>query len=327
MLHDAPLMEGSQPLFVTASCVVRQTPWPDLIEALRAAFQTETVVPVRHHHAFDAVDSDLENTLLLMPAWRSGGALGVKLVSVVPSNSERGLPAIHSVYVLSDATTGAVRAIMDGGEITARRTAGTSALAVDYLARKDASRLLIVGTGRLCRNVAQSHAMVRPLSDIMIWGRSADNAALAARDISAATGIEARVVIDLEEAVRDADITTCVTLSHDPLIKGAWLQPGSHLDLIGGFTSVMREADDDAIRVADVYVDTLAGAPKEAGDIVQPLASGILELSDIKGDLFDLTRGRVQGRVSDQAITYFKSAGHAVEDLAIAELVARHNGC
>jgi len=316
---------GNEPAYLNAADVSAYAPWPELIEALRDGFRSDITVPMRHHHSFPASNGGRDNTLLLMPAWQTGLALGVKLVSVVPENGSRGLPAIHSIYVLSDATTGSVRAILDGGEITARRTAATSALAVDYLARQSAQRLLIVGTGRLCRNVAQSHSAVRPIKQIEIWGRSRERAEIAARDVEDLTGIAARPVDDLETAVRSADIITCVTLTQTPLVKGEWLLPGVHLDLIGGFTPDMRETDDDAIARSDVYVDTLAGAPNEAGDILQPLRSGVLSMSDIHGDLFDLCRNRTRGRKSDDAMTLFKSAGHALQDLTIANLVTRQS--
>ena len=307
-----------------AQTVRTHAPWRELIDALRDAFRSDVSVPMRHHHSFSAPDGDRDNTLLLMPAWQTGGALGVKLVSVVPSNGKRGLPAISSVYVLCDATTGAVRAILEGGEITARRTAATSALAVDYLARRSARTLLIVGTGRLCRNVAQSHSTVRDIDRIVIWGRSADRTAEAVRDVADLTGLPTEAAGDLEAAVRAADIVTCVTLAQEPLVQGAWLRPGTHLDLIGGFTPEMREADDAAIRASEVYVDTLAGAPKEAGDIVQPLRAGILKDSEIRADLFGLCTGQAAGRSSDETITFFKSAGHALQDLCTAELVVRN---
>ena len=125
----------------------------------------------------------------------------------------------------------------------------------------------------------------------------------------------------LEAAVRRADIISAATLSTEPLIHGAWLQPGAHVDLVGGFTPKMREADDDCLRRASVFVDTRAGASKEAGDIVQPLSTGVITDADIKGDLFDLCRGVHAGRKTDDEITYFKSVGTAIEDLAAAILV------
>ena len=137
----------------------------------------------------------------------------------------------------------------------------------------------------------------------------------------AMTGREVDIAENLEEAVRDADIVSCATLSTQPLIDGAWLKKGAHLDLVGGFTPKMREANDHAIKRARVFVDTRAGATKEAGDIVSPLKRKVIDKAAIKGDLFDLCRGKVKGRTSASQITLFKSVGTAIEDLAAAMLV------
>ncbi len=292
--------------------------WRPLVEALRAVFRDGCEMPVRHHHDF-AVPGEPDATHLLMPAWIVGRYLGVKVLNVVPGNAERGLPAISAVYLLSDAKTGAMLALVDGGELTARRTAAASALAADYLARKDARRHLVVGTGRLALNVIESHKSVRPIEEVLIWGRNADKAAALAEE-ARAKGHAATPVSDLAEAVSSADIVTTVTLSTEPLISGDWLTPGTHVDLIGGFKPTMREADDAAISRSTLFVDTRAGATKEAGDIVVPLQTGVLTEDGIAADLFDLTRGAHAGRGSEEEITLFKSVGAAAEDLAGAIL-------
>ena len=306
---------------MSAADVAAALPWKILVPHLSQQLSLGGDAPLRHHHSVQG-PGNVVNTLLLMPAWRGEGLLGIKLVMVAPSNGAIGLPAITSLYVLMDAMTGAMVALIDGGELTARRTAAVSAVALSHLARKDAHRHLIVGTGRLCRNVALSHASVRNISQTVVWGRSIDAAEAAADDIAALCGARPEVANDLEAEVRRADIVTCVTLSKEPLVRGEWLRPGTHLDLIGGFTPDMREADDVAIRRGRVFVDALSGAPVEAGDIVQPLRSGVLKRNEIVADLFDLCSG-VAGRRTDQEITIFKSAGHALQDLAAAELVAQ----
>jgi ornithine cyclodeaminase len=139
-------------------------------------------------------------------------------------------------------------------------------------------------------------------------------------------GIEAEIADDLETAVREADIVSCATLSAEPLVRGKWLKKGAHLDLVGAYTPKMRESDDDAVRRARVYVDTRAGAPKEGGDIAQPLKSGVLKKDGIRGDLYELCRGTAKGRTAASQITLFKSVGTAIEDLAAAMLVWRNLG-
>ncbi|MDC0948480.1 ornithine cyclodeaminase family protein [Gammaproteobacteria bacterium] len=294
-------------------------PWTKLIGALRSAFVSRCEMPLRHHHQMP-VPGEPEATMLLMPAWIPGEHIGVKVVNVMPGNSRRGLPAIAASYLLSDGVTGEMLAMIDGGELTARRTAAASALAADYLARRDAKELLIVGTGRLSSNLAQAHAAVRPIERIFIWGRDLDKATRKAESIQQQTGIHCEAAITLEGAARDADIISTCTLSTEPLIAGEWLKPGSHLDLVGAFSPDMRESDDHAMQRGEVYVDTRDGATQEGGDIVQAIASGALKLGDIRADLYDLCGEHHAGRSDATEITVFKSVGTALEDLAAARL-------
>ena len=308
-------------LTLSADAVRAALDWPGTIAALEEMFRGGCEMPPRHHHTID-VPRLPAATLLLMPAWSSGGYLGVKIVNVFPGNADKGLPSVTGMYLLFSATDGALLAMVDGGELTARRTAAASALAARYLARQDASRLLIVGTGRLAGNLAVAHASVLPIKSVSIWGRSREKAAAIAATLSS-TGIEATAASDLATAVAEADIVSCATLAREPLIKGEWLKSGAHLDLVGGFTPAMREADDNAVRRATVFVDTRAGATSEAGDIVTPLKSGILTADGVQADLYDLTRGQHPGRRSRDEITLFKSVGAALEDLAAAALAYR----
>ena len=256
-------------------------------------------------------------TLLLMPAWRPDRSLGVKVVTVFPGNASRGLSSVQAAYLLLDARTGEARALMDGAMLTRRRTAAASALAADYLARRDSAVLVMVGTGSMAPHLIAAHADTRPIREVQVWGRSQEKA----RALAAALdrpGLHVAAAADLEGAVRGADIVCCATLSASPLVRGAWLRPGAHLDLVGGFTPEMREADDEAVRRGRVFVDTPA-ALEEAGDVVQPLASGLLRREDV-ADLFDLVHWRRPGRRSADEITIFKSVGAALEDLAAADM-------
>lgn len=288
-----------------------------LIDRLERAFAADCATPVRQRH--DLGGTAAGKTLLLMPGWRANGAIGVKLVTVFADNAIRSLPAVHACYVLFDGDTGAPLAMLDGNELTLRRTGAASALAAKYLARPDAARLLMVGTGELAPHVILSHAEVRPIKAVRIWGRRSERAREVA-DALSGHGFSIDVCNDLEAGVSWADIISCATLSQTPIIEGRWLRPGQHLDLIGAFRPDMREADDVALTRAALYVDTRAGALVEAGEFVQTLAAGLIEPADIKGELSELVRGLVPGRSDPDAITLFKSVGTAIEDLAAAEL-------
>jgi ornithine cyclodeaminase len=263
-----------------------------------------------------------------MPAWTDfdaagtsdGGYIGVKVVTVSPDNNAIGKPAVMGVYLLLDGKTGEPKALIDGQRLTLWRTASASALAADYLARKDASKLLVIGAGALAPFLARAHAAVRPISEIRVWNRTPANAEKVAAQLSG-PGLSAMAVGDLDAALGWADIVSCATITTNPLVRGALLKPGTHVDLVGAFTPAMRESDDDTIRRARVYVDTLAGATKEAGDIVQPIASGLLKPEAIVADLHGLARGEKKGRESADEITLFKSVGAALEDLAAATAV------
>ncbi|MDE0994331.1 MAG: ornithine cyclodeaminase family protein [Rhodospirillales bacterium] len=290
---------------------------PALIDALDDAFRTDVTAPLRHHHTIKETH-ERDSFLLLMPAWDDVNYIGIKIATILPQNSKKNLPAVQATIMLLDRTTGQPLAVMDGAEITARRTAGASALASRYLSRPESSHLLMVGTGVLAPHLIQSHSAVRPISKVSIWGRNFEKAQSVAATFSD-TNINVQAVPVLEDAVAGADIISCATLTQNPLIKGAWLKPGQHLDLVGAFTPDMRESDDDAIRRARVFVDA-PGAITEAGEICQPIAAGVLAKNDIQGDLFSMARGTASLRQSADEITLFKSAGTAIEDLAAARL-------
>ncbi|MDQ4060148.1 MAG: ornithine cyclodeaminase family protein [Pseudomonadota bacterium] len=308
---------------VSAEEIARALTFPDLIAALDGAFRAEIATPLRHHHAIPR-PGEPEAMLLLMPAWETGSnaAMGVKVVTVFPGNAERGKATVTGVYLLLDGATGEPLATLDGRVLTLWRTAAASALAARRLARRDAQRLVMVGAGALAPYLIRAHASVRPVSEVLVWNRTAASAEALVRDLDL-PGVTVRAAGSLEEAVAGADIVSCATLSREPLVHGVWLKPGAHLDLVGGFTPTMREADDEAVRRARLFCDTRAGALREAGDLADPLARGLIAESDIAADLFDLARGRSPGRERDDEITLFKSVGTAIEDLAAAALVFR----
>lgn len=318
-------------LMISAEAVDRALTFGGLVETLRTAFRDGAVQPVRHHHTVERPDG-AASTLLLMPAWTdfnaagtsANGHIGVKVVTVSPDNNAVAKPAVMGLYLLLDGKTGEPQALIDGRRLTQWRTACASALAASYLAREDASRLLIIGAGALSPFLAKAHSAVRPIKRTRIWNRTFANAEKVAASLKA-EGMDAEAVDDLDSALGDTDIVSSATIATTPLVKGALLKPGTHVDLVGGFAPGMRESDDDAIRRARVYVDTRAGATKEAGDIVQPLASGVLKPENIVADLHELARGEKKGRGSADEITLFKSVGAALEDLAAGIEVYRRS--
>jgi ornithine cyclodeaminase len=296
--------------------------FPSLVEALRQMFRSNYEAPPRQHHAIP-VPGARDGTLLVMPAWQAGRHIGVKLVTVFPDNAAIDRPSLMGAYLLLDGRSGEPLALMDGPALTARRTAAASALAASYLARPDSERLLMVGTGALASHLIEAHASVRPIRSVLVWGRDPEKAARLAHRLDRRT-LKVTATRDLAGAVRGAHVICCATLARSPLIEGHWLPLGAHVDLVGGFTPEMREADDETIHRARVFVDTRPGALKEAGDILQPLASGALGEDDIAGDLFELARGSRAGRRYHDQITLFKSVGAALEDLAAAQLALKH---
>ena len=310
-------------LTLDANQVAAALPYDQLIDALANAFGGNSEVPLRTHHEVLLPDGN-PGTLLLMPAWQPGGNMGVKIATVFPDNAAQGFPAVFASYILMSAETGVPVAVLDGTEITLRRTAAASALASRFLSRSDSSRLLMVGTGNLAPHLIAAHATARRLTGICIWGRRREAAEKLAGTL-ASSSFSVAVADDLGQAVTNADIISCATLASEPLVAGEWLQPGQHLDLVGAYKPDMREADSQAVARAEVFVDTRAGALSEAGDIKLAIDDGSIQEGDVRGELKDLVSGNARGRTSDEAITLFKSVGTAIEDLAAAELVLKNH--
>ncbi|MCX8133398.1 MAG: ornithine cyclodeaminase family protein [Roseococcus sp.] len=294
--------------------VAAALPWGPLVEALRAVFAEGCEAPLRHRHSLPE-----GGTLLLMPAIGLGHS-GVKIVHVAPGNAARGLPAVHAEYLLSDAVTGAPVALLDGGELTDRRTAAASVLAARFLARPDSRRHLVLGAGKVAAALAEAFHDAYGMEETAIWARRPAQAeALAAR--LCAHGLNARAVPEI--APEGYDVISAATLATAPLIRGAALRPGQHLDLVGAYRPDMREADGAALARSLCVVDTRAGALAEAGDLVQAIAEGAITAAHVAADLADLCRGAHPGRTDPAQITLFKSVGWAGEDLAAALLATR----
>lgn len=303
-------------------------PWLSLIDGLADIFVREVCEPVRHHHTI-GVPGEPNATLLLMPAWIEGAYFGVKQVAVFPGNSLRGQPGLNGSYLLSDARNGTPLLQLDANELTARRTAAASALASRFLSRQNSSSLLLIGAGRLASALAEAHSAVRDIKQIHIWSRTQASAE-ALIDSLVEEGINACycTTTDLPAITAQADIISCATMSVEPIIKGHWLSPGTHIDLVGAFRPDMRETDDLAIQKSSVFVDTRAGTLAEAGDLIQAIEGGAFSAEQIVAELSELCSkepgknhtGRKGLSNPGQAITLFKSVGAAREDLAAAIL-------
>ncbi len=256
-----------------------------------------------------------DDRLLSRAAWVDGLGAGVKSVTVYPGNAAKGLPSVQGAMLVFDDATGAVEAVIDSALVTKWKTAGDSLLGARLLARKDARRLLIVGAGVVAASLIEAYgAMIADLQ-VTIWARKPAAArALADRHPGA------QVAEDLESAVRAADIIATCTMAKEPLIKGDWLQPGQHLDLIGAYTPDMREADDTCLKRARVFVDSRATTIGHIGELMIPMAAGIISEADVQGDFHDMVASRA-GRRSDDEITLFKNGGGAHLDLMTARMI------
>ncbi|CAK0752339.1 Ornithine cyclodeaminase [Azospirillaceae bacterium] len=289
-----------------------------LVERLRQAFRSGCDIPEPCRYEVPLYGA-AGASLSLAPAWQTGRAIGVLIATFFPDNLQADLPRKMLSYLLFDGKTGVLRATIDGSTLVARRAAAASALAASYLARPDSERLLVVGTGGLAVGLIEAMTGGLPIRHVLVWGRTFAKAQKVAARFKRA-GFRVSATTDLEGAVRGAHVISCVTSSQEPLIRGAWLPAGVHLDLVGGVMPDMREADDEAIQLSRVFVDTREGTCALAGDIVQPMAAGVLLEEDIAGDLYELTRGERSGRRFYEQRTLFKSVGTALEDLAAAQL-------
>jgi len=290
-----------------------------LIEALRKAFSSKITAPERVQHTIKNKNGS-DASLLLMPAWKIGEHIGIKIVSVFPENTTNNMSAVHANYFLMNANDGKPVAVMDGSELTLRRTACASALAADYLVKKNVDTLLMIGTGNLAPHMIKAHCVVRNYSRILIWGRNEEKA----KRLALSLNIKDKEIVaknDLKEAINVADVISCATLTQKPLIMGDWIKPGQHLDLVGAFTPDMAEADSKAIAMSKIVVDTYEGALSESGELINALKEGRIKKKHILSDLRELVLEEKNIRKDSNDITLFKSVGTALEDLAAAELV------
>ena len=296
-----------------------------VIEALRKVFSKGGVVAVRTPTQMPG-DSPERLFVSMLAMDRDGGPV-IKLLTILPENRAKGLLTVQGAIVVFS-ETGIPAAILDGTVVTHLRTGAASALASEYLSRQESSHLVIMGTGAIAPTVAASHCTVRPIRLVSVWGRRPEKAMATAAAIRefVPKSVEVVVTDKIEQSVARADIVSCSTSSPTPILAGKWLKPGTHVDLIGSFQPSKRESDDEVVLRARIFVDTFHGALHEGGDVVDPIARGIIDRTRIEGQLEDLVSGRVKGRRADDEITLFKSVGTAIEDLATARMLVEAAG-
>jgi ornithine cyclodeaminase/alanine dehydrogenase-like protein (mu-crystallin family) len=309
-------------LVLTRADLERVLPPLDVVEAMAGAFRRYAdgacTVPPR-----SATSVGKEGVLLTMPAAFSDGherGLGVKQVSVYPGNRAHGHPTLYATYVLMDGATGQPQALIEGTYLTGIRTGATSALAARFLARPDARRVACFGAGVQARFQLRCLAALRPLERVVVIGRSPDRTRVFVRSLRDTLGVVVEAGDDPRRAAREADLIVCATTSPTPVVFGADLAPGTHVDAVGAFRPADRELDGETVRKARVVVDTYAGALEEAGDVLIPLREGIIDRTHIRAELAEVVTGRRPGRTNAREITVFKSVGFALEDLAAARL-------
>ena len=308
-----------QPVQIDSTFIENHTDFNELIRLLQEAFAANNViVPQRHHHDFPNPATTKDTTLLLMPAWNPGFEAGVKVVTVNPGNNQFELPAIQGSYLYMDAKTGVLKAIMEAKNLTAKRTAAASALASSMLSRPETKSMLMIGTGALSINLIKAHASVRPIEEVFVWGRNPAKATIICDQLKTEK-FKTLPVNAIKEVISKVDLVSCATLSEQPLVLGADVVQGQHIDLVGAYKPNMRESDDGLLQRASIFLDVMEGGLKESGDIAIPLQEGLITKEDLKADLFDLCANKHSGRTDSTEITLFKSVGHALEDLIAAK--------
>jgi ornithine cyclodeaminase/alanine dehydrogenase-like protein (mu-crystallin family) len=298
--------------------VERALSWPLLVEALDAGHR------LGRGKTEDLLLQEGENILLNRAAWKPGYGIGLKTVTGFFRNPGRSppLPSIQGLFVLFDHEDGRPLAVIDGAAITAWKTAADSALGSRYLSRPDARHLLMVGAGGMAGPLIQAHRSVRPgIERVSIWNRTRARAEALAEQLRA-DGLEIEVAADLAAAVGAADVISVATRSEAPVIRGEWLRPGVHLDLVGAFTPAMREADDEAIRRGRLFVDARETTLAHVGELTIPIARGVIRAEDVLADLYDLASGFACQRTPAD-ITIYKNGGGAHLDLMTAVTIYR----
>jgi ornithine cyclodeaminase/alanine dehydrogenase-like protein (mu-crystallin family) len=308
---------------LTSDDVERLLPMPDCIElmaeTLVAFHRGEMTMPLRSVFA----PPSATGVMAWMPAHRSGpeSTYGMKVLCVIPGNPARGLDGHQGAVILQDGETGELRAIVNASAVTSIRTAAVTAVATRALAREDARRLAIIGTGNQARRHLESIACVRPIERTTVAGRTPEKAKAFVEALRASVNFELEAAEDPNAAVRDADIVVTATTSKGPVLQGAWIRPGTHVNGVGASQPSSRELDTDLVATASFFADRGESVRNEAGEFRLALDEGKIGPEHIQADLAEVLTGERPGRSSADEITLFRSLGLAVEDLAAARFV------
>jgi 1-pyrroline-2-carboxylate reductase [NAD(P)H] len=298
--------------------------WPDLIDTLRHTYANPYTMPQRQVMRLND-DPTNHDAFALLPSWNDE-MIALKAFTYFPNNSAPH-PSLHSQILLFHRNHGQPLALIDGSSVTYWRTAGISALASHFLSRKNSQTLLLLGSGNLAPHLIRAHASIRPLSRILLWGRSPEKVQTLLDTLAEEfPQIHFTRVSDLPSACAEADIIVCATGSQEILLRGAWIRPGTHVDLLGNHHANHRECDTELVVRSKVYVDTYLNCLKEAGEILLPIAEGVFRQEQILGELANLCTGKAPARQSEEDITLFKSVGAALGDLATAQAVWKSRG-
>lgn len=278
--------------------------WPGLLDAFEAGHRLPKP-DIKDLFVYRGPDTVLDRA-----TWIDGLGALVKVATVIPGNAQRGLPTVNGSVTLYDDKTGELTALVDFHLVTKWKTAGDSLLSARRLAREDAKNVLLVGAGTVAKSMVQAYSSLFPDAHFTVWSRS--------RESASAMGLS--VADDLEAAVKSADVICTATMATEPLIRGDWLQPGQHLDLIGAYKPGMREVDDTAMARARLFVDSRATTIHHIGELIEPLKSGAITESHIVADFYD--DPALYTRRSEDEITIAKNGGGAHLDLMTASYIA-----
>lgn len=313
--------------FFDAEQVHKACDYPALVEGLKRYHLDDIDAVGDQMLNQPSLDGEGDDILFLRSAWQRGRALGTKVITGFWNNpSSRGLPAVHAIYCLFSGVDGRPLAVIDGTALTLRKTAADSALGASYLARDDIESMLMIGAGAMAPHLIMAHKAIRPsIKKVAVWNRTPDKAKAVITELErhrAMAGLTFDLATDLKTAIGRADLISSATRSETPIIQGTWLQPGTHLDLVGAYKKDMREADDEAIRIASIFVDSRESTLDDIGEIAIPIANGVIDEAEILADHAELARGDHPGRTSGEEITLFKNGGGGHLDLMTARFVA-----
>ena len=295
-----------------------------LIEEIESIYKKDSKVPLRHIHNIDYLKQDNNfSQFMLMPAFLNGEDYGIKLLNVFPFNSLLGMSRVNALYVLFDSKNGKVKAVIDGTELTNQRTAAMSAIASKYLSKINSKKLLVLGTGALVPYMIKAHCYVRPIEEVLIWGRDYTKAQSIVNNFKN-NDIKISVVNNLEKACGEADIITSLTSAKKEFILGSWVNKNAHIDLVGAHTKSMAELEPYGFSLGNIYVDNMKAVLEEAGDLINAINLGFIVKNNIRADIKELIKNNKFMRSNNEEITIYKSVGDALSDLAAARLAYRY---